>query len=172
MASTPNYAWPYPAPTATVDVARDIKALALAVDASAYPVGRLLAHTEQVSQPPFDVQGTSVDYTTAAWPRPTFTVPPSGRVLVAHGIQLSNTNSANASNTIYWRTSGTSVQVPGGGGVIMSQLGGGLAAGRTFTLAGMTPGTVVTLIPSWRISSGTPAVAVQVNGYVDVIALQ
>jgi len=32
MGTTPNYMWPYPEPGADVDVARDIKALALAID--------------------------------------------------------------------------------------------------------------------------------------------
>lgn len=121
--------------------------------------------TAQVSDAPYTTTGTTVDYTAGAWPRPTFVAPPSGQAVITIGAMLENTTTSGSTIWAAWRASGSN-------GFAFSDLtrtgfsaqAVRVVASRTELLTGMTPGTTITIIPQWNISSGTASTASTTNG--------
>ncbi|WP_328361376.1 hypothetical protein OG800_26400 [Streptomyces sp. NBC_00445] len=109
--------------------------------------------TEQAADPPLNQAGAFVDFTAAAWPRLTFTVPPSGAVFVTIGGQVSNRTTTASTAWMTWRATGAYAEAHGGRNGISAQ-GGRVIASRRVYRSGLTPGGQVTLIPGWNISSG------------------
>lgn len=110
--------------------------------------------TEQAADPPLNQTGAFVDFTAAAWPRLTFTVPPSGAVYVTIGGQVSNRTTTASTAWMTWRATGAYTEAHGGRNGISAQ-GGRVIASRRVYRSGLTPGGQVTLIPGWNISSGS-----------------
>ncbi|MEW1774670.1 hypothetical protein [Streptomyces sp. NPDC086777] len=110
--------------------------------------------TAQAADPPLNQTGAFVDFTAAAWPRITFTVPPSGAVFITVGGQVSNRNTTAATAWMTWRATGAYTEAHGGANGISAQAGRVVASRRVYRF-GLTPGGQVTLIPGWNISSGS-----------------
>jgi hypothetical protein len=107
--------------------------------------------TRQVSAAPLTQSQAYVDFTAAAWPRPTFTVPPSGQILVTIGGSLSNRASTSSTAWMTWRATGAHTEAHGVANGLSAQ-GARVIASRTVHRTGLTPGGQVTLIPGWNIS--------------------
>ncbi|MBK3635204.1 hypothetical protein JHN52_20165 [Streptomyces sp. MBT97] len=110
--------------------------------------------TAQAADPPLNQTGAFVDFTAAAWPRLTFTVPPSGAVFVTIGGQVSNRTTTASTAWMTWRATGAYTEAHGGPNGISAQSGRVIASRRVYR-PGLTPGGQVTLIPGWNISSGS-----------------
>ncbi|MGJ5826717.1 hypothetical protein [Streptomyces ossamyceticus] len=108
--------------------------------------------TRQVTAAPVNQSGAFVDFTAAAWPRITFTVPPSGAVFVTIGGQVSNRSTAASTAWMTWRATGAYTEAHGALNGLSSQAGRVIASRRVYR-NGLTPGGQVTLIPGWNISS-------------------
>ncbi|MEV0559458.1 hypothetical protein AB0I27_39180 [Streptomyces sp. NPDC050597] len=119
--------------------------------------------TEQAAEPPLNQTSAFVDFTAAAWPRLTFTVPPSGAVFLTIGGQVSNRTTTASTAWMTWRATGAYTEAHGGRNGISAQ-GGRVIASRRVYRSGLTPGGQVTLIPGWNISSGA-------SGGTDVFVL-
>lgn len=121
--------------------------------------------TFQVSDAPYNQVQTTVDYSSGAWPRPQFVVPPSGRAYVTISAGISNYNTDSSTIWAAWRATGSM-------GYTFSDLNKtGLSAqavrvvgSRRLMLTGMTPGETITIIPQWNISSGTSSTAETIGG--------
>ncbi|MGW6741624.1 hypothetical protein ACWGDX_13010 [Streptomyces sp. NPDC055025] len=125
--------------------------------------------TEQVSDAPYNAIMTTTDYTAVAWPRPTFIAPSSGSALVTISGILLNTNTDASTIWAAWRASGSNgfvYQDLNTTGVSAQAVR--VAASRTRLLTGMTPGTTITIIPQWNISSGSSSTASTVGGTLTV----
>ncbi|MFF6985587.1 hypothetical protein [Streptomyces sp. NPDC010273] len=121
--------------------------------------------TLQVSDAPYNVSTTTVDYTAGAWPRAVFLAPPSGRAFVTINASVSNTNTDTSTIWAAWRASGSlgfaySNLVRTG----LSAQGKRVVASKRSLLTGMTPGETITVIPQWNISSGSSSTAETLNG--------
>lgn len=121
--------------------------------------------TFQVSDAPYNVSQVTTDYSSGAWPRPTFVVPPSGRAYVTIGAAVSNYNTDTSTIWAAWRASGslgfTYSDLTKTG---LSAQASRVVASRRLMLTGMTPGETVTVIPQWNISSGNAAKCETVGG--------
>lgn len=124
---------------------------------------------EQVTQPPFNVAMTAVDFTSGAWPPVTFTVPVSGMVFVTVSASIKNTNTDTSTIWATYRMSGgvtVATQFEDGG---LSSIGASRAyASRRKLFTGLPAGATVTVTPQWQISSGSPATAQILGGQLVV----
>ncbi|MEU3528812.1 hypothetical protein AB0E62_34025 [Streptomyces sp. NPDC038707] len=121
--------------------------------------------TFQVSDAPYNVTLTTVDYTSSAWPRPQFIAPPSGRAYVTISAVLTNTNAATSTAWAAWRATGSlgfTFQDLNKTGI--SAQGARVGASRRLMLTGMTAGETITIIPQWNISSGSATTASTFGG--------
>ncbi|MFD5591935.1 hypothetical protein ACWC9X_08645 [Streptomyces asoensis] len=109
--------------------------------------------TQQAADPPLNQTGAFVDFTAAAWPRLTFTVPPSGAVFITIGGQVSNRMTTASTAWMTWRATGAYTEAHGSRNGISAQAGRIIASRRVYR-SGLTPGGQLTLIPGWNISSG------------------
>lgn len=110
--------------------------------------------TSQLAEPAISQTGTFVDFTAAAWPRITFTVPPSGAVFVTIGGQVSNRSTTASTAWMSWRATGAYTEAHGAPNGLSSQASRVIASRRVYR-GGLTPGGQVTLIPGWNMSSNT-----------------
>lgn len=121
--------------------------------------------TDQVSDAPYNVTGTTTDYTSTAWPRPTFVAPPSGRAYITISAGISNTNTSGSTIWAAWRASGSLgfsfIDLNKTG---LSAQGVRVVGSRRKLLTGMTPGETITIIPQWNISSGSASTAATFAG--------
>ncbi|MEV4966650.1 hypothetical protein AB0886_05200 [Streptomyces sp. NPDC024062] len=108
--------------------------------------------TRQVSAPPYTPTQTYVDFTAAAWPRITFTVPPSGAVFVTIGGSVSNRATDASTAWLSWRATGGLVEPHSVTNGLSAQASRVIASRRVYR-GGLTPGASVTLIPGWNVSS-------------------
>jgi hypothetical protein len=108
--------------------------------------------TSQLAEPTISQTGTFVDFTAAAWPRITFTVPPSGAVFVTIGGQVSNRSTTASTAWMSWRATGAYVEAHGAPNGLSSQASRVIASRRVYR-GGLTPGGQVTIIPGWNMSS-------------------
>ncbi|MBB6415841.1 hypothetical protein [Streptomyces sp. AK010] len=108
--------------------------------------------TKQVTAAPLTTTGAFVDFTAAAWPRITFTVPPSGAVFVTIGGQVSNRSTAASTAWMTWRATGAYTEAHGAANGLSAQASRVIASRRVYR-DGLTPGGQITLIPGWNISS-------------------
>jgi len=108
--------------------------------------------TKQVTPAPLTTTGAFVDFTAAAWPRITFTVPLSGAVFVSVGGQVSNRSTAASTAWMTWRATGAYTEAHGALNGLSAQAGRVIGSRRVYR-DGLTPGGQVTLIPGWNISS-------------------
>lgn len=127
-----------------------------AVTARLTLLGKVLAYTMQVSDPPLNITGGANDFTNAAWPYPTFVVPPSGKFRVTFAADVQNINSATSTCHLSFRTSiaGTIPLSPNA-----SIAGTRAILSRVSYCTGFTPGASCQVIPIWSISSGSSATA-------------
>ena len=132
--------------------------------------GRNLGYTEQVSEPPFTSTGTYVDFTTAAWPYLTFTVPRSGRLTIIVSGYVINNNSAGSTCYINWRLTGGAYAALGHTALMGSA--SPIRASKVVPVYGCVPGAAYTLIPVWYISSGTATTATIIEGVIAVDAAE
>lgn len=110
--------------------------------------------TSQAADPPFNVASTWVDFTAAAWPRITFTVPSSGQVIITIGGQVSNRTTSSSTCWLTWRATGAYTEAHGATNGLSAQATRVIASRRVHR-SGLPVGGQVTLIPGWNISSGT-----------------
>lgn len=108
--------------------------------------------TAQAAEPSYSTTGTYVDFSASAWPRITFTVPPSGAVFVSIGGQVSNRASTTSTGWLTWRATGAYTEAYGPQNGLSAQ-GGRVIASRRVYRSGLTPGGQVTLTPGWNVSS-------------------
>ncbi|MFF1306812.1 hypothetical protein [Streptomyces sp. NPDC058307] len=108
--------------------------------------------TKQVTAAPLTTTGAFVDFTAAAWPRITFTVPPSGAVFVTVGGQVSNRSTSASTAWMTWRATGAYTEAHGALNGISAQASRVIASRRVYR-DGLTPGGQITLIPGWNVSS-------------------
>ncbi|MDT0432811.1 hypothetical protein [Streptomyces salyersiae] len=108
--------------------------------------------TRQVAAPPYTPTQTYVDFTAAAWPRITFTVPPSGAVWVTVGGSVSNRATDASTAWLTWRATGGLVEPHSVTNGLSAQASRVIASRRVYR-SGLTPGASVTLIPGWNVSS-------------------
>ncbi|MEV7975459.1 hypothetical protein [Streptomyces sp. NPDC086519] len=129
------------------------------------PVQPIPVQAEQVSDAPYNVTGTTVDYSSSAWPRPQFVAPPSGRAIVTVSAALANTNTDTSTIWAAWRAIGSLgyafVDLNKTG---LSAQAKRVVASRRYMLTGMTPGETITIVPQWNISSGTSSTASTFGG--------
>ncbi|MFF0777102.1 hypothetical protein [Streptomyces sp. NPDC003720] len=121
--------------------------------------------TFQVSDAPYNQTQTTVDYTSAAWPRPQFIAPPSGRAYVTISAVLQNNNTSGSTCWAAWRASGSlgfTFQDLNKTGLTSMSLRVG--ASRRLMLTGMTAGETITIVPQWNISSGSATTASTFGG--------
>ncbi|MFD8005858.1 hypothetical protein [Streptomyces mirabilis] len=110
--------------------------------------------TSQLAEPTISQTGTFVDFTAAAWPRITFTVPPSGAVFVTIGGQVSNKSTSASTAWMSWRATGAYTEAHGAPNGLSSQASRVIASRRVYR-GGLTPGGQVTIIPGWNMSSNS-----------------
>lgn len=114
--------------------------------------------TFQASDAPYNATQTTTDYTSGAWPRPAFVVPPSGRAYVTISAGLANYNTTASTIWAAWRATGTLgftyVDLNKTG---LSAQAHRIVASKRLMVTGMTPGETVTIVPQWNISSGNAA---------------
>lgn len=121
--------------------------------------------TFQVSDAPYNQTQTTVDYTSAAWPRPQFIAPPSGRAFVTISAVLQNNNTSSSTCWATWRATGSlgfsfaDLNKAG-----LTSMTSRVGASRRFMLTGMTAGETITIIPQWNISSGSSTTASTFGG--------
>lgn len=173
MGTTANYQIPYPELTEPPDGPAQMKALTQRIDTLLKTVndnaGRILGQSLQVAAPPFTTTGILVDFTNAAFPYLNVIAPPSGKIAIQCGAEISNTNSASASIRVTARPNPAPPSDSGGNLMIR---GTGLAGMHYRLYQGFTPGAAVQLIPQWYISSGTAAVcSMQFGALVAMAAL-
>ncbi|WP_327368719.1 hypothetical protein [Streptomyces sp. NBC_01217] len=108
--------------------------------------------TRQAAAPPYTPVQTYVDFTAAAWPRITFTVPPSGAVFITVGGLVSNRATDVSTAWLTWRATGGLTEAHGAGNGLSAQSSRVIASRRVYR-PGLTPGASVTLIPGWNVSS-------------------
>ncbi|MFE4057396.1 hypothetical protein ACFXP3_14050 [Streptomyces sp. NPDC059096] len=108
--------------------------------------------TRQITAAPLTPTSTFVDFTAAAWPRVTFTVPPSGAIFVTVGGQVSNRSTTASTAWMTWRATGAYVEGHGALNGLSAQANRVIASRRVHR-DGLTPGGQVTLIPGWNVSS-------------------
>lgn len=121
----------------------------------------------QSGNPPFTTTAAYVDFTAGQWAPVTVTVPPSGMVDVTISGDITNTNSSTSTCHLSWRASGAITAAA----TILNNLtvaGGRIAASRTRTITGATPGQPVTITPQWQISSGNASTASISGGFLEV----
>jgi hypothetical protein len=121
--------------------------------------------TFQVSDAPYNQVQTTVDYSTSAWPRPQFVVPPSGRAYITVSAAISNYNTDGSTIWAAWRATGTmgytysDLNKTG-----LSAQGVRVVGSKRHMLTGMTPGETITIVPQWNISSGNASDATTAAG--------
>lgn len=121
----------------------------------------------QVSDAPYNQTGTTVDYTSGAWPRPQFIAPPSGRAYVTISAAVANTNTEASTIWAAWRATGSlGFTYSGLNATGLSGQAKRVVASRRSLLKGMTPGETITLIPQWNISSGSSSTAETFSGHL------
>ena len=108
--------------------------------------------TRQIGAPPYSPVQTYVDFTVAAWPRLTFTVPPSGAVFVTIGGSVSNRATDASTAWLTWRATGGLSEGHSVTNGLSAQASRVIASRRVYR-SGLTPGASVTLIPGWNVSS-------------------
>ena len=121
--------------------------------------------TFQASDAPYNQTQTTVDYSSGAWPRPQFVVPPSGRAYVTISAAISNYNTSTSTIWAAWRATGsmgyTYNDLTRTG---LSAQGVRVVGSKRLMLTGMTPGETVTIVPQWNISSGNSSDATTTGG--------
>lgn len=127
--------------------------------------------TRQQAAPPLNQTGTWVDFTAAAWPRITFTVPPSGAVFITIGGQVSNRSTTTSTAWMTWRATGAYTEGHGGANGLSAQ-GSRVIASRRVYRNGLPPGGQVTLIPGWNISSNNGTDVYVSDGQLTVESVQ
>lgn len=121
----------------------------------------------QVSDAPYNQTQVTVDYSSTAWPRPQFVVPPSGRAYITVSASIQNLNTDTSTIWAAWRATGnlgyalTDLQRTG----LSAQAKRVVGSKRTL-LTGLTPGETITVIPQWNISSGNSSSAATFNGEI------
>lgn len=125
------------------------------------------AESFQVSDAPYNQTGTTVDYTSGAWPRPQFIAPPSGRAYVTISAAVANTNTDASTIWAAWRATGSlGFTYSGLNTTGLSAQAKRVVASRRSLLKGMTPGETITLVPQWNISSGSSSTAETFSGHL------
>jgi hypothetical protein len=125
--------------------------------------------TFQVSDAPYNQIQVTVDYSSAAWPRPQFVVPPSGRAYITVSASIANLNTDTSTIWAAWRASGNlgyafqDLQRTG----LSAQAKRVVGSKRTL-LTGLTPGETITIVPQWNISSGSASTADTTSGAIIV----
>lgn len=127
--------------------------------------------TKQVTAAPVNQSGAFVDFTAAAWPRITFTVPPSGAIFVTVGGQVSNRSTAASTAWMTWRATGAYTEAHGALNGLSAQAGRVIGTRRVYR-DGLTPGGQVTLIPGWNISSNAGTDVFVTDGQLTVEFVQ
>lgn len=110
--------------------------------------------TNQAADPPLNVFGQWVDFTAAAWPRITFTVPSSGQVIITIGGQVSNRSTSTSTAWMTWRATGAYTEGHGPNNGVSAQANRVIASRRVHR-SGLPVGGQVTLIPGWNVSSNS-----------------
>lgn len=98
------------------------------------------------------------DFTSGQWPAATLTVPGSGIVRVTiSGGNMANSQATVSSFRIAYRISGSdTVPVdPMDSKCVLASGESPISVSRTSLITGLTPGGTITIIPTWRISTGT-----------------
>lgn len=121
----------------------------------------------QVSDAPYNQTQVTVDYSNAAWPRPQFVVPPSGRAYITVSASIANYNTDTSTIWAAWRATGSL----GYSFVDLSRTGLSAQAVRVVgskrtLLTGLTPGETITIVPQWNISSGSASKAETSSGAI------
>lgn len=100
---------------------------------------------------PTPVAGDWTDFTSAQWPPIVFTVPASGQAYVTVGAELQNNQTDLSNARVSFRMSGGYTLAAAFG----RDAGGHIetVASRRYLVTGMTPGAVVTVTPTYRLSS-------------------
>lgn len=122
---------------------------------------------DQVSAPPLNVLATYVDYSSAAWPRITFSVPRSGAFRITVSAAIFNNNTPTSTIWASYRLTG-GVAFADHNKTGLSAEGGRNYGCRIMTFSGHPPGATVTVIPVWNLSSGSSATAFVNSGQITV----
>lgn len=123
--------------------------------------------SNQASNPPLNVTGAYVDFTSAAFPPITFFPPPSGMFRVIVSGNVSNINTATSTAWMSYRLSGGVNQITlDNWGV--STTGSRVYASKSWTHTGAPAGVSTTVTPVWNISSGSSGTAVIAQGQITV----
>lgn len=97
--------------------------------------------------------GVWTDFTSGQWPPITFVVPPSGMVHITVGAETANQSSSSSTTAVGYRLSGGYTLAADFPQAVTGQTPDG--ASRRMLITGMTPGTTVTVTPSYRMSTLT-----------------
>jgi hypothetical protein len=117
----------------------------------------------------FSTFGSFVDFSGGQWPSLTFTVPASGQVNVTVSADIFNVNTTTSTIWAAWRVSSGTLTWTNSNA--LSAAGGRVYASRR-TLCNGTPGTSVTLIPQWNVSSSSTGNTQAANGALVVEPVQ
>lgn len=122
--------------------------------------------TTQAADPPLNTTGAWVDFTAAAWPRLTFTVPSSGQVFITIGGHVENQTTASSTAWLTWRATGAYTEGHGAANAI-SAMGGRMIGSRRSLRQGLPVGGSVTIIPGWNVSSNNGSALIR-SGYLTI----
>lgn len=124
-------------------------------------------YTKQISEPPFNVTFTFVNFTSAAWPGFTFVSPASGRIRVTISAAIGNTNTTTSTIWASFRLTG-GITLEGSEAHGLSASGTRVYASRSTIVDGINPGVSTTITPTWNISSGNSATTFFAGGQLMV----
>lgn len=127
---------------------------------------RVPLFTTQNAAPPYNVLGSFVNFTSAAWNPISFTSPPNGLVRIIIGGAVANTNTSTSTAWVNYRISG-GLTLEGAEGHGVSAAGSRVYASRSF-IHQMAPNVLTTVTPTWNISSGNSTTAYIGNGQLIV----
>lgn len=123
--------------------------------------------SNMVTAPPFNVNGSYVDFLSGSWAPITFNAPRSGSVRVTVSASIFNNNTSTSTIWAAYRMSGaiTTVADESSG---LSAAGTRVYASRSRVFTGLTIGASCTVTPQWNISSGTSATCLFSGGQLTV----
>ncbi len=127
-------------------LAAQIAALTGRVNGLANNVNGCLGSSTQVDTAPWNQTSTWVDYLNSDWPAFTFTVPPSGAILVMVNGDVNGPSGGWA--YIGWRISGTDTRANAYGHAFGHGSGGNYGCKSRY-VDGLTPGATDTITPTW-----------------------
>lgn len=126
-------------------------------------------NTVQVSNPPFTTTGAYVAFTTAAWPRIAFVVPPSGIAEVTISGDIANSATATSTSWLTWGMAGTGyTRSPGAFQGLRIAGSIPMYGSKTVIIDDLPAGVTITVTPYWNISSGSSSTATAENGQLIV----